>query len=333
MSEILSISMRPRRLSELVGQKALVTSIRKQMTSRPPAAWLLHGGTGTGKTTTARILAAAFQCPHQGKLWGEPCDACWKTMSQFAINEINASEINGVEEIGKLADMAKYRPMPPSLKRVFILDEAQLLSTQSQNLLLKHFEDAPPHMVWIICTTAPTKILPTLRRRCVTYQLKGLGYEARQELLERTSKAISLDKPIEPLIEGTAEAGISSPALLLMALEKYASGATVPVAIAGTDAPGANSLRICKAVTSGNWNELKKYLAEAAPEEARWVRASILGWLRGGLIREASPKRQSTIASAIVELTAIAPLEDAMLMWWLWGTLYKVTRKFRVSGA
>jgi hypothetical protein len=300
------------------------------MATRPLQAFLFYGPAGTGKTTAARILAVSFQCPHQ-KEFGAPCEDCWKQESEFAIHEINASEVNGVEEIGKVAEMGRYRPAPPSRKRVIILDEVQRCTSAAQNLMLKPLEDAPKSTVWILCTTEPSKLLPTLRRRCMAYQMKPLPLASRELLLQRAAKKIEFTKPLDPLIEQVHTMQISSPALLLMALEKYASGLSAQEAVAGTDSPGVDSLRICRAVSDGKWETLKKLLQEASPEEARWIRASVSGWVRGCLVRESLPKRQAMLAECLVDLSAMAPLEDAQLMFWLWGVLYKVCRRFRVG--
>ena len=139
--EILSLALRPRTLSGLVGQKNLTTAIRAQMRSkRRPRAWMFTGQSGGGKTTIASIVALSLQCEHQTPdTWGDPCEVCWKQRSDYSILEINASEVSGVEEIGKIASDSKLRPMPPSKYRVYILDEAQLLTNNSQSLLLKPF--------------------------------------------------------------------------------------------------------------------------------------------------------------------------------------------------
>src|SRR6266566_3384947 len=137
MSRPLAVSMRPRRLSELIGQETLVEVIRKKQETRDPAAWMFTGPTGTGKTTVARIIAVSLQCKHQ-KQFGEPCDESLAARSSFSIREINASEVSGVEEIGAVAQASVYLTAPPSKRSVFILDEAQRLSPSSQNLLLKY---------------------------------------------------------------------------------------------------------------------------------------------------------------------------------------------------
>ena len=307
----------------------MVKQIRAQAKTRMPSAWMFHGTTGVGKTTIARILAVAYQCEHQ-KLWGDPCAACWDRQGEFAIHEINASEVNGVDEIRKVAEMGRCRPMGGS-KRVIILDEAQRLTSPAQNLLLKDFEDTTSGVIWIICTTEPTKILPTLRRRCMMYAIKPLGFDSKEELLKKAAASIDCKLPLEPLIEKANEMQVSSPALLLMALEKYVAGALPQVAMAAAETPSQlDTLRLCKAVTAGSFKGVQEVLKDSVAEDARYVRASVCGWLRGCLMRESNPKRQTAIADSLRELASgTAPLEDSLMMWWLWGVLQKVCGRFR----
>lgn len=123
MNQSLSISFRPKALKDLVGLSKLTAMLQGHYkTGRMPQAWLFAGDTGGGKTTIARILALSLQCQHQ-KEFGNPCESCLKDQTQFDIMEVNASEISGVDDIGKIAETSLYAPRPPSRYRVFILDE------------------------------------------------------------------------------------------------------------------------------------------------------------------------------------------------------------------
>src|SRR6185503_10000650 len=138
---------------------------------RMPRAWMFIGQSGSGKTTIARILATSLNCTHNE--FGDPCSLCLKNSSKFQIHEINAGDISGVDDIREIAVGSQYAPISPTRRRVYILDEAQRISSAAQNLLLKYFEEAPRTTVWIVCTTEPDKILRTLRRRCMVYTMQA----------------------------------------------------------------------------------------------------------------------------------------------------------------
>jgi len=317
----LSKIMRPTTLDDLVGQDSLVKSIKKQMKSRPPSAWLLHGGSGCGKTTVARIIATSLQCTHQSE-FGNPCSDCYNS-SSWSIYEINGSESVGVAEVGALIEQARFAPMSPSKHRVYIIDEAHQMSKHAMNALLKPTEDASSSTVWIFCTTEPKKILATLRRRCVEHVLKPLSSANKKALLEEVAKKEKLkDVDIPAFVEQADEHGVSSPGVLLMALEKNASGMSVEESVVEGDA-SVDTWSICKAVTSGNETALRAALETTTPEHSRWIRSAVLSWLHGG-IKKKVPGYTKNI-KAIEELTGMAPLEDSLLYHWLCAKLYRIT--------
>jgi DNA polymerase III subunit gamma/tau len=331
MSEaILSLSLRPQSFDVMVGSVSLTSAIRKQVGSRAPQAWMFSGPSGSGKTTIARIMAIAYQCTHQ-KEWGNPCQDCVANSRNFNIFEINASEVNGVEEITQVAQSSRLLPMQPSQRRVYILDEAQRLTSQAQNVLLKYFEDAPKTTVWIICTTEPSKILATLKRRCLLHNVKPLSMEDTEKLVKKACKVTGTDKDPKVLLEALYEADVNTPATVLMAVEKWVSGTTAKEAI-NTEASSVNTLRVCKAVSNGDWLTLRKELKGMAAEESRLVRSSVAGWLKGWLLREVDPKKRMVLASSILELlSSNSPLDDPALSVWLTARLYEICRKLKIQ--
>ena len=274
----------------------------------------------------ARVMAVSYQCSHQSE-FGEPCNVCWKRYNSFSIQEINASDVSGVDELGLVAKTGAFKPGPGSLRRVIILDEFQRATTAAQNLLLKPFEEPPPNTIWIICTTEPAKILATLQRRLAKYRLLSLDYGQSKAFIEHTAQQIGIKRPLESFIEQIATADISGPGQILQALEKYAAGASVAEAVGGREGMDVNTLAICKAMTSGQWTKVRDLLLKSEVEDARYIRASCAGWLRGFMAR-GSGKDLERAAVCLKELTTLIPFDDGALAQWLWSTLYTITRRY-----
>jgi DNA polymerase III delta prime subunit len=327
MGDILQLSLRPKRFSETVGQKEIIESIRAQVASkRVPRTWMFIGASGGGKTTLARIMAMSLQCAHQEQ-FGEPCDQCLAKATNFSVVEINASDVNGIDEIRQVASTAMYQPAPPSRYRVYILDEAHNLSSASQNLLLKPFEDCPKTTAWFICTTNPSKILPTLKRRCAIYNVKPLGPIGVEKLIKRAAKSVGFQKDLDPFIEHIHTFGITSPGVILQSLEKYIAGAGAKEAVSTGDAVAAVALRICQSLTRGDWAAVKSELKRASPDQTFDIRRAVVGYLRAILLND-SGKIAAQSAAAIEELTAMGPVEEGLFAAWLFSMLYKNCKRF-----
>ncbi|MDR1209047.1 MAG: DNA polymerase III subunit gamma/tau [Clostridiales bacterium] len=170
---------RPRLFSGVVGQTAAVKTIRNQIISgRVTHAYLFCGTRGTGKTSVAKIFARAVNCERPDG--GEPCGECAFCRSadaaQLAVFEIDAASNNGVDNIRDLIGAAAY---PPAVgrRKVYIIDEAHMLSAGAFNALLKTLEEPPPHVMFILATTEPHKIPPTIQSRCQRFDFRRIPRE------------------------------------------------------------------------------------------------------------------------------------------------------------
>jgi len=327
MKRNLALELRPKRLSEMIGQDAVVKALRAKMSKRPARALMFHGPSGVGKTTLARIVALSEQL--NLKQWGEPTDEDWEAYNQYAILETNASEVNGVEDARNMVEFARHRPLPPSTCKVFILDEAQLLTSQAQNVLLKPMEDAPEHVRWIICTTDPRKILAPLKQRCAaaTYHLKPLDSKGIVKLLQHGAKHIAMGKELSSGLKRLAQELISqdvrAPRAVLNALELFSQGLSPSAAVSGIRAE-VDTLGLFRAITKGNWARAAEQLREMDPSEAVWVRAAAAGWFKSCLLRASNPTEGRRFANALRVLTQPVPLEQSLLFPWLISTLYRI---------
>ncbi len=167
---------RPRRFDDVVGQSHITTIIKNQIQSGHTAhAYLFCGSRGTGKTSTAKIFAQAVNClhPSEGEACGE-CEACSLMKDgEVDIIEIDAASNNGVDDMRALIEQARFMPLQLPYK-VYIIDEVHMLSSNASNALLKTLEEPPQHVKFLLATTEPQKILPTVISRCQRFDFKRL---------------------------------------------------------------------------------------------------------------------------------------------------------------
>jgi DNA polymerase-3 subunit gamma/tau len=161
---------RPQVFGEVIGQEHVTTTLVREARERRVAhAYLFAGPRGTGKTSTARILAKAINC-EDPQINGEPCDDCATcgaitVGNSMDVQELDAASHNSVENIREIRVQVTMVAAGPSAHRVFILDEAHMLSTAACNALLKTLEEPPPNVHFILATTEPYKLLDTIRSR------------------------------------------------------------------------------------------------------------------------------------------------------------------------
>ncbi len=172
---------RPQRFDEVVGQQALARTLRNAVAQgRVAHAYLFCGPRGTGKTSTARILAKALNCAAlEG---GEPCNACEPCVTitegrNLDVDEFDAASNRGVEDVEALTQRVRA-PRPArrdSRYRIFIVDEVHMMSRHAFNALLKTLEEPPPHVKFIFCTTEPEGLPETITSRCQRFDFKRIG--------------------------------------------------------------------------------------------------------------------------------------------------------------
>src|SRR5665811_949589 len=173
---------RPQLFSEIVGQDHVTATLAREIADERVAhAYLFAGPRGTGKTTTARVLAKALNCPDRSPD-GEPCGVCMSCVavaegSSLDVSELDAASHNSVEDIREMRVSVSTVASVGGAKRVFILDEAHMLSKAAGNALLKTLEEPPEHVHFVLATTEPYKLLDTIRSRAQRFDFRQVPVE------------------------------------------------------------------------------------------------------------------------------------------------------------
>lgn len=273
MSDTLPLKYRPKYLDEMVGNKAAISMVEKYLEreiSKIPSAWLLTGPSGTGKTTMARILKEELECDDLGFM------------------EYNASNTRGIDTIRQIQDSCRIPPMKGSTK-VYLIDECHMLTSEAQNGALKMLEDSPPGVFFMLATTNPEKLIPTLVKRCAAIKLETVSptviMTLLQEVVEAEEKTIpsAILSAISKNCEGTPRDALRIlDAVIDMEDEKemlYCIQEGIP--------ENESLFDFCKMLLDKKvkWNEIASWLKEnkAEPESTR---RGVLGILNAFLLKD-----------------------------------------------
>ena len=290
-NRVLALSMRPKELCQLVGQHEVVESISKQMSSgRVPHFFIISGPVGSGKTTLARIIG--------------------NEIGSASIQEINAANKTGVDDVRDLVEKMRYKPVYPARNKVIIMDEAHQLSNAAQNALLTEVEDVSDHVFYIFCTSALNKLIPGLRRRAFHINPEPLSNEEVHKLVEYAFEAVkgedernlSEDRSVEELVVALKEHGVTSPGLVLQATERYISGLSAANSVLFTNDSKVDPMALCRAVASGQWSKCCELLKDADKSDVPGLRNCVLGYIKAILLKSSGTK-SLMLSKAIVHLS------------------------------
>lgn len=193
--QVIARRWRPKRFSELVGQEHIVRTLTNAISKERLAhAYLFIGPRGTGKTSTARLLACALNAEEKPSIDVDPESDLAKSIMEGScldVIEIDGASNNSVEQVRALRDDCQFRPAQCSYK-IYIIDEVHMLSSAAFNALLKTLEEPPPHVKFIFATTEASKVLPTIVSRCQRLEFRPIEINEIVSKLETISEAESI---------------------------------------------------------------------------------------------------------------------------------------------
>ncbi len=279
---------RPKTFDEVLGQEAVVRSLRRVVKDGRAKAFLFTGPPGTGKTTLARILANSF---------------CGDTATAINIDEVDGASESGAEDCRKLVARIQYRAVGASPNRFIIVDEAHRLSAAAWTILLKPVEEPPAHVYWAFCTTEVAKVNKAIVTRCLRYDLKPVKEELILDLLCKVADAEKLEISDE-IIEAIAENCGGSPRQALVYLEECLSckSATEARAIMRDAGQSKELVDLARWLLSGkahNWAEAVKYLKALEGQEAESCRIMLCNYFAKVLLNTKSEKQAKPLLAIL----------------------------------
>jgi len=281
----LHIDYRPRDFDEIVGNSDIVKSI-KSILDRDnedyPHAWMFTGPSGCGKTTLARIIANKLGC--------EP------TSKNRDFQEINASEARGIDTAREILSSMRYTPANSSNTcRIYLLDEVHQGTKDFQNSLLKALEDTPKHVHFMLCTTDPQKILPTIKNRCSQFEVEKLSDVLIYGLIIRTLDEEGEDGVDKETIQAITEAADGCPRQALVTLDQIIDlePAEMLQAVQNFQSTQKETIDLCRALLSGSgWEDVAPILKDLKGDPEK-IRQAVNGYMQAVLLKQKSINNQT----------------------------------------
>ncbi|MEO1210849.1 MAG: DNA polymerase III subunit gamma/tau [Cyanobacteria bacterium J06638_20] len=297
---------RPQTFAELVGQEAIATTLSNALRQQRIApAYLFTGARGTGKTSSARIFAKSLNCLTYEEPTVTPCgqcEACRMIAQGTALDviEIDAASNTGVDNIRELIERAQFAPVQCRYK-VYVIDEVHMLSNAAFNALLKTLEEPPPHVVFVLATTDPQRVLPTIISRCQRFDFRRIPLEAMVQHLQHIAEKEGIPIAVEAvqLIAQISQGGLRDAESLLdqlSLLEGEVDSERVWDLVGAV--PERDLLGLMQAIAQNDPETLLDRVRNLMDRgrEPTIVLQNLAGFYRDLLIAKAAPERNDLVA-------------------------------------
>jgi DNA polymerase III subunit gamma/tau len=299
---------RPQTFEDLVGQEAIATTLTHAIQQeRIAPAYLFTGPRGTGKTSSARIFAKSLNCLNSPRPTEKPCGSCTvcrgiETANGSALDviEIDAASNTGVDNIRELIEKAQFAPALCRYK-VYLIDEVHMLSQAAFNCLLKTLEEPPKHVVFILATTDPQRVLPTIISRCQRFDFRRIPLESMVNHLQKIAvkEEINITKDAINLVAQIAQGGLRDAESLLDQLSLLSDGVTLEKVWDLVGAVPEKDLMALLRAIAANQTTLVLEIARRLMDRGREpliVLQNLAGFYRDLLIAHTAPKRADLVA-------------------------------------
>lgn len=334
----LATRYRPKTLSDLRGQEQIENVLGAAFKSgRVASAYILHGIRGTGKTTTARIIARAMNCEKGPTL--TPCGECRSCKaidadSSLDVTEIDAASNTQVEKMRNLIENIGYAPMTKGAFKIYIIDEVHMLSNSSFNALLKTLEEPPEHAMFIFATTEMKKIPATVQSRCQVLSLRRIPHDAIvSNLVDISGKeGASIDPAAADLIARSAGGSMRDALSILDQAISVSEGTTITADTIAKMIGRANrqaSADLAFSIVSGDLQESVRKWREILAEgnEARHLLEDLIEWFHAAHVSHLLGEAGSTLTLSDAEAEAVGRIKSATIPGALSGSINLLMEK------
>ncbi len=259
---------RPQWFSDIQGNDGTIESLQGMFDKKNvPNTFLLHGPTGCGKTTIARMIARYLEC------------------GEADYKEVDTADFRGIDTVREIIRNSNYKPIEGNV-RVWVVDECHKLTNDAQNAFLKVLEDTPSHAYFILCTTEPQKLLPTIKGRCSQLKVSPLTDRQMKRLLHHVVKGEE-EKITKSVYDQIIQDSLGLPRNALQILEQVLSVESeqrLETAKRSAEEQ-SQSIELCRALINGDgWRKISNILKGLKDQEAESIRRHVLGYCQSVLL-------------------------------------------------